>query len=204
MNLVADSSPSCSNVRRSGLALLAAMMGAGAGLTSCKKEEPAKEAPPPAKVETAPAPAPVTEAPKPPVEPAPAPPPVEKPAATTAAPSAPEVSDKELSQRVAAFKAFHPYATGAELSRIPQFASQLEKILDATAKNPALLARVQQATKDATDLSKGARLNLKVSNYSLTFSDRLLAAVLSGQPERLVDLVLRQSPAAEFVIAPNQ
>ena len=200
MNLVADSSPSCSNVRRSGLALLAAMMGAGAGLTSCKKEEPVKEAPPPAKVETAP----VTEAPKPPVEPAPAPPPVEKPAATTAAPSAPEVSDKELSQRVAAFKAFHPYATGAELSRIPQFASQLEKILDATAKDPALLARVQQATKDATDLSKGARLNLKVSNYSLTFSDRLLAAVLSGQPERLVDLVLRQSPAAEFVIAPNQ
>ena len=200
MNLIADSSLSCSNVRRPGLALLALMIGTGAGLTSCgKKEEPAKETPPPAKVETAP----VTEAPKPAVEPVPAP--VNKPAPVPAPKVAPaaEMPDKELSQRVAAFKAFHPYSTGADLARIPQFASQLEKALDAVAKDPALLARVQQASKDTTDLSKGARLNLKVSNYSLTFSDRLLAAVLSGQPERLVHLVLSQAPAAEFVIAPT-
>ncbi len=201
MNLIADSSPSCSNVRRPGLALLALMIGAGAGLMSCgKKEGAAKEAPPPAKVETAPAPA--MEAPKAP--PAPVPAPVEKPAPAPKEEPSAEMPDKELSQRVAAFKAFHPYSTGADLGRIPQFASQLEKALDAVAKDPALLARIQQAAKDTTDLSKGARLNLRVSNYSLTFSDRLLAAVLSGQPEKLVHLVLSQAPAAEFVIAPTQ
>ena len=114
---------------------------------------------------------------------------------------------KELSQRVAAFKAFHPYSTGAELARIPQFTSQLEKALDAIAGNPALLERVQKAVKNPADLTSSAhsaKLDLKISNYSLVFSDRLLAAVLSGQPERLVDLVLHQAPAAEFIVTPGK
>ena len=204
MNTVPVDHPSYSSVRYCGLALSALVLVAGACLTSCGKEEPAK-APPAAAAKEEATPPPVAEAPK--VAPAPAAPaPVEKPAPAVApAPAAATgPTDQELAQRVAAFKAFHPYSTGGQLVAMPQFSSQLEHVLDAIAKNPGLIERVQKASAAGKTVTGPVRVDLKIANYSGGFTDRLLAAVLSGDPQKLVNFVLHQSSAgAEFIISPD-
>ena len=211
MKTIPADHPSHSSVRYGGLALSALLLAACACLTSCGKEEPAK-APPAAAAKEEAAPPPAAEAPK--VAPAPAAPaPVEKPAPAVASPPAAVTgpTDQELAQRVAAFKAFHPYATGALLLKDPQFASRLSDLLDAIQKDPNLSSQVKESKTvwsgsvliSRNNITGPIRLDLKVLNYSRPFSDKLLAAVLSGDPQRFVNFVLHQSSAgAEFIISP--
>ncbi|MDB6137429.1 MAG: hypothetical protein JWO94_501 [Verrucomicrobiaceae bacterium] len=200
MKTIVDSLPSLKFVPRPGLAMAIIMAGAAAGLAGCHKDEEPAKAPPPAETaQQAPAPPSAVATPKP-AETVPA---EVKPDATPAVPET-GPTDKEVSQRVATFKAFHPYGTGNELLKMPQFASQLASILDATAKDPALMERVQAVAATPSELKttgKPLALDLKISNYTTLFSDRLLAAVLSGQPRRLVNLVLSQPSSAEFLIS---
>ena len=212
MKTVPVDHPSYSSVRYCGLTLSALVLVAGTCLTSCGKEEPAK-APPAAVVKEEAAPPPVAEAPKPAPAPA-APAPVEKPAPAVASPPAAVTgpTDQELAQRVAAFKGFHPYSTGELLLKDPQFASRLSDLLDAIQKDPNLSSQVKESKKvwagsvliDRNNVTGPIRLDLKVLNYSRSFSDKLLAAVLSGDPQRFVNFVLHQSSAgAEFIISPD-
>ena len=171
------------------------MVASCAAFVGCHKEEAAAPKQEEAPATVTPAPAVVEpKAAETPVAPAPVPAPATGPSAI------------ELQQRVAAFKAFHPYSSGLQLVNLPPFASQLDHVLDAIGKDPALLARIRKAPKNADQATAGpVTLNLKVTNYSMSFSDRLLATVLSGQTEKLVDLVLGDGAGtgAEFILVPD-
>lgn len=193
------------SVRLRGIAAALLVTGVGLGVTGCgKKEEPAKETPTPAPATPVPAP----EAPKPPPAPEkPATPPAPPPPAPATPPPASATTDSgpseaEVAQRVSVFKAFHPFYSAGQMLQVPQFSSQLERVLDAIAKDPALLDRVRKA-QTVQAPAGNVRVDLKVTDYSLPFANRLLAAVLSGSPVRLVDLVLNNaSSSATFVLSP--
>ncbi len=191
-------------VRRRGIAAALLVTGLGLGLSSCgKKEEPAK-APPPAPAQESPAPAPKAPpapAPEPEKPAAPAPPaPTQQPPPASTPDAGP--SDADVAQRVSVFKAFHPFYTAGQMLQVPQFSSQLEQMLDAIAKDPALLSRVRSLQPKPGETSTGpVRLNLKLTDYSLPFANRLLAAVLSGAPVRLVNLVSTSPDSAAVVIS---
>ena len=188
-------------VRSTGTMLLT--LAAAAALTGCGKTEPekapaAQESPP-----AAPAAPAVAEAPPPAAATAPA------AAAPAPAPKPDEggPSDEEIAQRVATFKAFHPFFSGTQLSKTPQFAAQLSDVLDALAKDPALMPEVRKLAANRDKINEGGpgvRVDLKVTNLSLPFSNRLLPVVLSGRPRRLVDFVAAQSAEnVSFILVPD-
>lgn len=185
---------------------LALVLGMGAGFTACNKQEPAKAPEASTEAPAAPPPNPTKEkspesapAEKPKAE-TPAPEAPAKEAVTTPPPSASGPSDAELADRVNTFKALHPFQTGADLIRVQPFASALTHVLDGIGGNPLLLDRVQKALN--LPVSSGpATIDLKLKNYAPAFANRLLTAVLSGQPDRLVDLVLSHPQDATFILS---
>ena len=205
MNTIAPSPFSLSIVRPLGLAL-ALTISVGIGLTSCgKKEEPATASPTPAKEEPVPAPGaetPKASTPAPETKPAPAVAPEPKAEAkpTPAAPVA-TVSDDDLADRVKTFKVIYPFRSGGDLIRMPAFSSPLSSLLDAIGKDPALVERVK-GSQPAGEAAAGKRivLDLKMGNNSVAAANRLLTAVLSRSPERLVDLVLGNPSDYTFLI----
>ena len=123
----------------------------------------------------------------------------EPPADKTAAPE----RDPQLDGAVENYKREHPFRDANELLKQEAFLKQLGPLLQEAVKNHAFSERVQKAVDFAAALKEGVakpgsyRLDLKVDSYTPERTDRLLGAVLSGNPERLVKFVTSE-PAVEF------
>jgi len=125
--------------------------------------------------------------------------------------TAKEIDGKELENAVEDFKREHPFTTAEEMMKLPAFTEKLGEVLRALTKDQRLMDQVNKRVQMAADI-KGVKgdgsnrhLDLNVASYTPERTDRLLGAVLSGKPSRLVEFVTTEIDEAsvEFSLAPN-
>lgn len=162
------------------------------GMTGCGREPAASTS-----VKTVPKTAPVTEA-RP--QAAPTPP------AESAQAAEEKEHNEELDRLVGAYKREHPFQNAKELLQQEAFLKLLAPVLQDAAKNHQFGERVQQAVdfaatvKDGTAKPGSFRLDLQVDNYTPERTDRMLGAVLSKDPEKLVKYVTNEVTEAAVEI----
>ena len=122
-----------------------------------------------------------------------------------------EIDGDELENAVEDFKRDHPFANAEEMMKLPAFTEKLGVLLRAMVKDQRLMDQVNKRVQMAADI-KGVQgdgsnrhLDLNVANYTPERADRLLGAVLSGKPSRLVEFVTTEIDEAsvEFSLAPD-
>ncbi len=140
---------------------------------------------------------------------APTPPPPTKPAAISNAqldsqiaealggnPSAPPASAGELASEAESILDQYPSKNAVELLNVPEVNGSLKVALTKLGQNPELQQYIAKTVELAAQV-KGmdgtpgsARLDLDIRNYDRARSSRLLQAVLSEDPQRIVDFLV--------------
>jgi len=163
-------------------------------MTSCSKEEPQAKAAAPAAQPAAVSPATAK---------------VDGEILSGLAPPAPPKAEPD--PRVEDFKRDHAFANATELLKLPAFTEKLGEVLRELAKDKVLQERINSTVHAAGTVKDGPapqgtyRLDLKVDSYTPERTDRLLGAVLSGDPKTLVSFVLDEVDQAgtEFSLLPG-
>lgn len=125
--------------------------------------------------------------------------------------TAKEIDGKELENAVEDFKREHPFASAEEMMKLPAFTEKLGVVLRAMVKDQRLMDQMNKHVQMTADIkgvkgdSSNRHLDLNVANYTPERTDRLLGAVLSGKPERVIDFVRTELDEAsvEFSLAPG-
>ena len=122
-----------------------------------------------------------------------------------------EIDGKELENAVEDFKREHPFTTAEEMMKLPAFTEKLGVVLRAMVKDQRLMDQMNKHVQMTADIkgvqgdSSTRQLDLNVANYTPERTDRLLGAVLSGDPKRVIEFVRTELDEAsvEFSLAPG-
>lgn len=122
-----------------------------------------------------------------------------------------EIDGKELENAIEDFKRQHSFANAEEMLKLPAFTEKLGIVLRAMVKDQRLMDQMNKHVQMTADIkgvqgdSSNRHLDLNVTNYTPERTDRLLGAVLSGKPERVIEFVRTELDEAsvEFSLAPE-